>query len=155
MALPVGASAPLFTLKRKSEGQLADVSLADELEKGPVVLLFVPGAFTSVCTAQLCDSGLTAIQGATVYGISVDSAFAQEAWVRMAGVKIPLLSDFRHEVTRAYDVVLPDLAGLGPASQRAAFVIDRNGIIRHSEQCASPRDLPDMAAVRSVLSSLA
>lgn len=154
MPLSVGSTAPDFTLKRKVDGKLIDVNLAQELSQGPVVLLFVPAAFTSVCTAQLCDTGLDEIRSANLFGISVDSPFAQEAWARSAGVRIPLLSDFQHQVTKAYDVVLPDLVGIGPASQRAVFVIDKDGIIRHAEQTASPRDLPNMAAVEEVLAGL-
>jgi peroxiredoxin len=57
-------------------------------------------------------------------------------------------------VTEAYDVVLPDLAGLGPASKRAAFVIDKEGIIRDSKETPTPGELPNFAAIVEVLQSL-
>jgi peroxiredoxin len=50
--------------------------------------------------------------------------------------------------------VLPDLAGLGPASKRAAFVIDKTGIIRYSEETLTPGDLPNFAAIIEVLQTL-
>jgi len=65
-----------------------------------------------------------------------------------------LLSDYQHKTTEAYDVVLPDLACLGPASKRAAFVIDQTGIIWYSEETRTPGDLPNFAAIIEVLQSL-
>lgn len=80
MALQVGEVAPDFSLLSLGKRGLEEVRLFDHIGREPVVLLFVPGAFTGVCTAQLCQDsgGLDAFEdaGAVVYGISVDSAFA-------------------------------------------------------------------------------
>ena len=86
MAIPVGSKAPDFTLKSKQPAGLVDVKLSNNFGKKNTVLLFVPAAFTSVCTQELCDitSGLNTYQGlnADVIGISVDSPFAQDAWAQ-------------------------------------------------------------------------
>jgi peroxiredoxin len=51
-------------------------------------------------------------------------------------------------------VLLPDLLGFGSTSARAAFVIDKAGVVRHSEQTATPKDLPDFNKIAEVLASL-
>jgi len=153
MALSVGTKAPLFTLRRKAADGMIDVSLADHLGKDVVVLMFVPGAFTRVCTAQFCSlsNGTQKIPGAIVYGITVDSAHCQEAWGKADGITIPLISDFTHSVTNAYDVVLESLSGMGPASRRAVFVIGRDGVISYSQVTASTGDMIDFEGVKSAV----
>lgn len=158
MALSTGTQAPAFTLKSFQADALTDVSLtAGEAQKN-TVLLFFPLAFTGVCTQELCDvtAGLAAYEAlnARVIGISVDSPFAQAAWAKQEKIGITLASDLNKEVAKAYGVLLPDLIGLGATSARAAFVIDREGVIRHSEQTATPKDLPDFEKIRSVLATL-
>jgi len=158
MPLKTGISAPDFTLKTKTANGLEDVKLSDHFGKGPVVLLFFPLAFTGVCTTEMCDvsGGISAYEslGATVYGISVDSPFAQEAWANREKITIKLLSDLNKEITKLYDVVFPMLAGVGDTAARAAFVIDKNGTIIHAEQTPTPKDLPNFDAVRAALAKL-
>ena len=101
------------------------------------------------------SSGLSAYEklNAAVYGISVDSPFAQEAWADKEKIQIPLLSDLNKEVSKAYGTLLPDLIGLGSVSARAAFVIDKNGVIQYSEQTPTPLELPDFTKIQVALSS--
>jgi peroxiredoxin len=158
MALTVGSKAPDFTLKSKSADGLADVSLSANFGQKPTVLLFFPLAFTGVCTQEFCDvsGGLDAYEslGADVIGVSVDSPFAQEAWAQKEGIKIRLVSDLNKDVTRSYDVLFPGLAGIGDTAARAAFVIDRDGVVRYAEQTATPKDLPNFEAVKAALAAL-
>jgi peroxiredoxin len=155
MALSVGTQAPSFTLKSKSASGLSDVSLASGKN---TVLLFFPLAFTGVCTQELCDitAGLSSYSDlkAEVIGISVDSPFAQEAWAQKEKIGITLVSDLNKETTKAYDVLFPALAGIGDTSARAAFVIDKNGVIQYAEQTATPKDLPNFDAVKAKLAEL-
>ena len=51
MSIDVGAKAPDFALPNQDR---ETVRLSDEVKKGPVVLAFLPGAFSSVCTQELC-----------------------------------------------------------------------------------------------------
>jgi peroxiredoxin len=106
----------------------------------------------------MCDvtAGLKGYQDveAEVIGISVDSPFAQEAWAQKEKIGFTLASDLNKDVTKAYDVLLADLVGIGSAAKRAAFVIDRNGVIQYSEATPTPKELPNFEAVRSKLGEL-
>jgi peroxiredoxin len=86
-----------------------------------------------------------------VIAISVDSPFAQEAWAQKEKIAITLASDLNKETAKAYGVLLPDLAGLGSVSARAAFVVDKSGVIRYAEQTATVKDLPNFAAIKEAL----
>ncbi|MDP2138361.1 MAG: redoxin domain-containing protein [Candidatus Didemnitutus sp.] len=155
MALAIGTNAPDFTLKTKTADGLKDIKLSDHFGKQPVVLLFFPLAYTGVCTQEMCDvtGGLTvyADLGAAVYGISIDSPFTHEAWAKANSIKVTLLSDLNKTVTKAYDVVFPNLAGVGDTSARAAFVIGKDGVIKYAEQTPTPKDLPSFAKVKAAL----
>ena len=135
-----------------------DVKLSNNYGKKNTVLLFFPAAFTSVCTQELCDitSGLNAYAGlnAEVVAISVDTPFAQEAWAQKEKIGITLASDLNKEVIKKYDVVFPMLAGVGDTAARAAFVIDKSGVVKYSEQTPTPKDLPDFAKVKATLANL-
>jgi peroxiredoxin len=119
------------------------------------VLLFFPFAFTGVCTKEMCDvtGGLDAYArlDAAVFGISVDSPHAQFAWAQQERIGVALLSDLNKYVTRAYDVVFDGPAGT--YSARAAFVIGKDGVIKHSERTPTPKDLPDFAAINAALAA--
>ncbi|MEI7535295.1 MAG: redoxin domain-containing protein [Verrucomicrobiae bacterium] len=156
MPIPVGSKAPDFALKSKTASGLVDIKLSDNLGKTNTVLLFFPLAYTSVCTAEMCDvsNGLNSFAGAEVIAISVDSPFTQEAWAKANNIQIKLASDLNKTVTKAYDVVFPMLAGVGDTSARAAFVIDKAGVVQYSEQTATPKDLPNFEAVKATLAKL-
>jgi peroxiredoxin len=158
MPIPVGSKAPDFTLKSKNASGLSDVSLSKNLGSKNTVILFFPLAFTSVCTTEMCDvtAGLNAYSSsnADVIAISVDSPFAQEAWAQKEKIGITIASDLNKKTSEAYGVLLPDLIGLGSVSARAAFVVDRNGIIQYSEQTPTPKDLPNFKAISETLAKL-
>jgi peroxiredoxin len=155
MPLPIGSKAPDFTLKSKTSDGLKDVQLSANFGSKQTVLLFFPAAFTGVCTQEMCDisSGLGNYSelDAEVYGISVDSPFAQEVWAKQSGITVTLLSDLNKTVTRAYDVLFPNLIGMYETSARAAFVVGKDGLIKYSEQTPTPKDLPNFAAVQAAL----
>ncbi len=157
MPIAVGSKAPEFTLKSKTPAE-ADIKLSSNLGKKNTVLLFFPFAFTGVCTKEMCDvtAGLSQYStlNADVVGISVDSPFAQQAWAKQEKINIPLASDVNKETVRAYGVLLPDLAGLGSTSARAAFVIDKDGIVQYAEQTPTPKELPNFEAIKQTLARL-
>ncbi len=158
MAIPVGSKAPDFTLKSKNASGLADVKLSNNFGKKNTVLLFFPLAFTGVCTTEMCDvtAGLAQYSSlnADVIGVSVDSPFAQEAWAQKEKIGITLASDLNKKTAEAYGTLLSDLVGLGSVSARAAFVIDKDGVVQYSEQTPTPKELPNLSAVKETLARL-
>jgi peroxiredoxin len=158
MAIPVGSKAPDFTLKSKQTSGLVDVKLSSNFGQKNTVLLFFPAAFTSVCTQEMCDltAGLNEYAGlnANLIAISVDSPFAQDAWAQKEKIALTLASDLNKEVIKKYDVVFPMLAGAGDTAARAAFVIDKNGVVQYSERTPTPKDLPNFAKVKETLTKL-
>ncbi len=158
MPIAVGSKAPDFTLKHKDSSGLTDVTLSANFGKTNTVILFFPLAFTGVCTTELCDvtQGIGAYGelGASVIGISVDSPFAQEAWAKKENITVPLVSDLNKATAAAYEVVFPGLAGIGDTSARAAFIVDKAGIVQYAEQTATPKDLPNFAAIQAKLAEL-
>ncbi|GDY22804.1 peroxiredoxin [Verrucomicrobiota bacterium] len=162
MPIAVGSKAPDFNLKSKSAAGLADVKLSNNFGKKNTVVLFFPLAFTGVCTTEMCDitAGLSAYSGmnADVIAISVDSPFAQEAWANQHKIGVTIASDLNKDTAKAYGVLIEGLGGLVPGfpatSARAAFVIDKNGVVKYSEQTASVKDLPNFAAVKACLATL-
>jgi peroxiredoxin len=84
----------------------------------------------------------------------VDSPFAQEAWAQKEKIDVTLVSDLNKDVAKAYDVLFKGIAGIGDSAARAAFVIDKAGLIVHSEQTPTPKDLPDFDAVKAALAQL-
>lgn len=125
----IGERAPDFTL-RGTEGQ---VRLADLLTDGPVLLLFYTEDLTPACTQQLCafrdESATLAQLAARVVAISADSLDAHRAFIeRLGGLPYPLLADPDLAVARRYGVDDPD----SRRARRAAFVIGRDGAVRHA-----------------------
>ena len=158
MPIPVGSKAPDFTLKSKQASGLVDVKLSNNFGKKNTVLLFFPAAFTGVCTTEMCQlsGNMNAYSGlnADVIAVSVDTPFAQEAWAQKEKITLTLASDLNKETIKKYDVVFPMLAGVGDTAARAAFVIDKNGVIQYSEQTPTPKDLPNFEKVKETLAKL-
>ncbi|HLT24147.1 MAG TPA: redoxin domain-containing protein [Ignavibacteria bacterium] len=162
MSLKVGDQAPEFTLKSKNvTGDVKDVALSDFKGRNNVLLLFFPQAFTGTCTNEMCDitvgiNEYTSLD-AEVLGISVDSVFTQEAWAKANGIGIPLLSDFNKEVINLYGTRYGDgefVHNMNGVSKRAAFLIDKNGVIQYTEVLDDAGKLPDFDKIKETLASL-
>jgi peroxiredoxin len=160
MSIKVGDKAPDFTLVTKGPEGPQLVKLSDLIGSANLVLLFVPMAFTGVCTTEFCDisAGIKEYEAldAKVLGISGDNPFAQAAWAEKEGITIPLLSDYEHAVAKAYGVAydqfLPEAnLIMGGVAKRSAFVIDKNGVVQYAEVQDHPKDLPNFAAVKAAL----
>lgn len=163
MALSTGTRAPDFTLPTKTADGPKLITLSENFGKGNTVLLFFPMAFTGTCTKEMCgvseDLGAYGNLSASVYGISGDNPFAQEAWAQKEKITIQLLSDYEHKVARTYDVAydtfLPQInLTMGGVPKRAVFIIDRTGIIQYSESLEDARELPDFEKLKARLAEL-
>ena len=131
---PVGAAAPDFTLASTS-GQPVTLS---SLRGRNVLLAFFPLAFTSTCTAELCDMrddwDQFASADTVVLPISVDSTASLGEFKKKYDMKSDLLSDFKREVSRQYGVLIEDRF----FSTRAYFLIDGEGRIRWEHVESNP-----------------
>lgn len=158
MALNPGDSAPTFTL---FDDQTNPFSLSEKTIEHPVVLLFFPGAFTSVCTTEMCtvrdDFRNYQVDGAEVVGISTDSPFALAEFKKANNIPFRLLSDHNAEVSASYGAKFNNdftPMKLDRISKRAAFVVDRDGTIRYAEVLDNPGNEPDYSAIKKTLASL-
>ena len=163
MSTQVGDKAPDFNLVTLGEEGPQTVQLSDLVAESNTVLLFVPMAFTGVCTEEFCSvtSELSVYSdlNAKVVGISRDNPFAQQAWAQKDGIGITLLSDYEHAAAEAYGVAYESFLPeknliMGGVPKRSAFVIDKEGIVRYAEVNDSPGDLPDFEAIQACLKSL-
>jgi peroxiredoxin len=125
-----GHAAPTFTL---TDQHGRAFSLAEQ--RGTAVLLvFVPFAFSDVCTNELIDlrnaAELQSRADLTVAVASCDSIYTMKAWADTHSYRSPLLSDFwpHGEVSRLYGVFNPH-EGL---ATRGTFLIDADGVVRWS-----------------------
>jgi len=137
MPAEVGQPAPDFTLDAHDGSK---VTLSSFEGQKNVVLFFFPKAFTGTCERQVTGHGqdLARFQelDAEVFGVSTDQSPSQAAFAKQCGdVKFPLLSDHRHRVVNLYGIARPEGS---VSNERAAFVIDKEGVIRYRLVEAAP-----------------
>ena len=150
--LRAGTPAPDFMLHTAPD---TTVSLRD-LRGRPVILAFYPADWSPVCGDQMAlyNEVLPEFQrhDAELMGISVDGAWCHLAFARDRRLRFPLLADFEPKgaVARRYGVY----RARDGFTERALFVIDRDGIIRWSY--VSPTDVnPGADGILRALEGLA
>jgi mycoredoxin-dependent peroxiredoxin len=149
--LPVGRPAPDFVL---TDTHGSPVRLS-ELRGTPVLLVFVPFAFSGVCTGELSELrdnvAVLGDAGARLLVISCDPVHALRAWAEQEGYTFDLLSDFwpHGEVARAYGVFDPARG----RAERGSFLLDADGVLRWSVVSPSGR-ARDLEGYRAALAAL-
>lgn len=148
-------TAPDFTLYNTAKQTTSLSSLRGK----KVVLLFIPAAFSETCTREFCqvrdELEIYNNLDAVVFGISTDSVWSLAAYKKEQNLNFELLSDYNKEVCRLYDVLHEEFAfGMKGVAKRAAFVIDRQGVVRYSEIVTVRDTVPDFVRIREVLSSM-
>jgi peroxiredoxin len=150
--LPAGTVAPDFTLASGPEEMLRLRGFRGTC----VILAFYPADWSPVCGDQMAlyNEVLEEFEelGAKLLGISVDSVWCHLAYRESRKLRFPLLADFepKGQVSRRYGVY----DATSGTSERALFVIDRDGVIRWS--CLSPVDLnPGADGILAALESIA
>jgi glutaredoxin-dependent peroxiredoxin len=155
MALKVGDKAPDFTLFNQ-DGE--PVTLSSFKGKN-VVILFFPAANTGACTTEMCTfrDELKEYENlnAQLLGISVDTHFALKMFHEKNNYNFSLLSDFNKKVIKDYDVVLdvfvPGKFDYFNTAKRAAFIVDKNGLIKYFEILANVGGQPNFEAIKKAL----
>ena len=148
--------APLFELKNTNKEA---VSLSDHIGK-PIVLSFFQGAYTGVCDTEMCSlrDNMDSFNdlNATVFGISVDSPWANGAFSKEYNLNFDLLSDYNRDVIKQYDVTFEGLGGLEgyESSNRAVVVIDTQGVIKYKWVAENPGIEPDYSEIINALENL-
>jgi mycoredoxin-dependent peroxiredoxin len=152
MTIEIGTEAPDFELRDQHK---QPVRLSDYRGKKAVVVVFLPFAFSRICTGELCSfrDEIEEFQNddVQVLAITCDTPFTNAAWAEQQGYTFPLLSDFwPHGATaQAYDSFDEHVG----CPLRGSFVIDRDGIVRWTVVNGIP-DARDLDAYRSVLADL-
>jgi peroxiredoxin len=155
MKIKPGQQAPSFSLYDSDKYK---ITLSD-LKGHNVLLLFFPAAFSGTCTKELCSvrDNISVYNNvsAKVFGISVDMVYSLSKYKEEQKLNFSLLSDFNKEVSAAYgclyDTFSYEMKGV---SKRAAFIIDKNGIVRYTEELEKATDLPNFEAIQKTLQSL-
>ncbi len=146
-----GTPAPAFRLMREDGESFTE----EDLQGEKTMLVFYPFAFSPVCTDQLQlyedVLGELAEQGATLYGVSCDSVWAQRAFKEKLDVSSGQLSDFEPKgaACAAFGVLHE-----GGFPQRALIAIGPDGVVRWSYQAPSPGELPGVELLREGLGAL-
>jgi peroxiredoxin (alkyl hydroperoxide reductase subunit C) len=150
VSLEVGQTAPEFRLKGPG-GQF--VSLSEYRGTNPVVVVFYPLAFSPVCSHQLPDlekrMGELRERDAVVFGISVDSHYANTEFANKLRLSFSLLSDFSKQTSVDYGVLMPETGYSG----RATFVVDKNGVIAYKDH-APTTGMDQVPSIDGVLGAL-
>ncbi|MCS7146090.1 MAG: peroxiredoxin [Nitrososphaerota archaeon] len=156
MPVKVGDNAPDFELVDQDR-KLRKLS---EFRGKKVVLAFFPGAFTSVCTKEMCTfrDSLSEFSklDAVVLGISVNDPFTLKAFAESNRLGYTLLSDYSRSVSRSYGGVHDDFLGMKGYSvaKRAVFILDREGVVRYAWVSEDPLKEPNYKEVAEALSKI-
>jgi peroxiredoxin len=155
MVLKLGDRAHNFTL---FDTERKERTLKEFLGK-KTVLAFFPGAFTGVCTKELCTfrdslSNFNKLD-AQVVAISVDSPFVNKAFAEANKLTFPLLSDYSRSTIKQYCGIHEDFAGLTSytASKRAVFVLGKDRVVRYTWISEDPAAEPPYADIDKILGS--
>jgi peroxiredoxin len=155
--IKIGQRAPDFTVV---DNQLKMRTLKDFLGD-TLILAFFPGAFTSVCTREMCTfrdslAKMGALK-ARVVGISVNDPWASKAFAEKNMLTFPLLCDYKREVVKLYGIELPNFAGLEgyTAAKRSVFIIDKEGIVLYKWVSDDPTIEPNYTEIGGFLERIA
>jgi peroxiredoxin len=154
--IKVGDKAPGFTLP---DTDLKQRNLKEFIGNKTLLAFFV-GAFTSVCTKEMCtfrDSMSRLIDlKAQIVGIAVTDPFSNKAFAEKNRLSFPILSDYKREVIKAFGIQLPDFAGLEDYStaKRSIFILDKDGIVRYVWITDNPAVEPNYGEIEDFLAKM-
>lgn len=144
-----------FTAPAVTEDEIREYSFEGE---GTTVLAFFPGAFTEVCTKEMCQFRDSMKQledmDVDVLGISVDSPFALDEFRKQKDLNFPLISDNKKEIIEQYGVRTDFMdIGYNGLAERSVFIV-KDGEVVYSEIMNDPSNLPDIDKLRDKLENI-
>ncbi len=151
--------APTFTL---FDHEKKPRSLQELIKlEGSTLLAFFPGAFTGVCTREMCTfrdsmAELNKVH-AQVVGISVNDPFTNRAFAQQNNLNFPLLSDYNREVVRKYNVFHENFSGLNgyTAAKRSVFILDPDGVVTYKWVSEDPAKEPNYEELKREAAKIA
>ncbi|WP_375428365.1 peroxiredoxin [uncultured Sphingomonas sp.] len=154
--LAPGVKAPDFTTRGAMAGKVFNLTLSQQLKRGPVVLYFFPAAFTSGCNAEaraFADKvGEFRAAGATVIGMSADPVEQLQKFSATECAGKFAVASAGPGVVSGYDVAFPKRIGGRTVTSRTSYVIGRDGRIAfvHSDMNPAEHVSMTLAAVKKL-----
>ena len=154
MTVEVGQKPPEFQLYDQNK----TIRSLKEFAGKKTVLAFFPGAFTGVCTKEMCAfrDSMSALKdlGAQVIGISVNDPFTNKGFADANKLQFPLLSDYARETVKKYNVVQENFAGMQgySAAKRSIFILDDQETVRYKWVSDDPGKEPNYGEIKKKLS---
>jgi len=150
--MKVGDKAANFTLQNSER---KEISLKNVTEQNKALILFFPLAFSSVCSAEMCNTRdnmkLYNSLNVNVLGISVDSFYTLREFKKYNNLNFTLLSDFNKVVSSQFNVLYEDFYGMKGVAKRSAFIINQDLMIEYFEVLEDASKQPDFKAIQSAL----
>ena len=144
-AIKVGDAVPDFTLpymapKAGGGYENKEMKLSDFKGKQNVVLAFFPAAFSPGCTNEMKAyhqaTGQFNASNTAIFGVSVDSTWANKAFREQIGAEFPILSDWNKDLSRKLGI-LNEKTGF---ANRTTFVVDKAGLVQKIDQSKEALD---------------
>jgi peroxiredoxin len=155
-----GDPAPEFTLSGTDGNDIAEYSLSEHLETGPVVLAFYPQDFSPACTEELCTlhegDYFEFVPGVDILGLSTDGVYSHREFIQAHGLGFPLLSDGEATAAADYGVKYdqPREEYAGSVTKRSLFIVDGDGVVQHAWSTDDPFEQPDLLAAKARLDEI-
>lgn len=153
LSVEVGQKPPDFQLPDQNRNQR---SLKDFVGK-KTVLAFFPGAFTGVCTKEMCTfrDSMQTLPGQVV-GISVNDPFTNKGFAETHNLQFTLLSDYTRKTIKKFNVFHNDFAGLKgyTAAKRSVFILDEKGTVRYKWVSEDPGKEPNYEDIKKKLDEI-
>jgi thioredoxin-dependent peroxiredoxin len=148
----IGEKVPDFTFQ---DGTGKDFHFYEEIKRGPMLLVFYPGDFTSVCTKQLCsyrdDWSQFEREGVRIVGLSNDESTRHAEFQKKHNFPFPLLTDTDKRLGRLLGCTSKFIFG---AVSRAFVVVDKNAMLIHREVEPTPLTHPNAEKLLGVIRDL-
>jgi len=153
MSVEVNQKMPDFLLHDQDRKQRS----LKEFQGKKLVLAFFPGAFTGVCTKEMCTfrDSLQSLPGQVV-AVSVNDPFTNKAFAEANKLQFPILSDYGRETVKKLNIFHSDFAGLKgyTAAKRSVFIVDGNGVVHYKWVSEDPLKEPNYQEIKTNLEKL-